>query len=66
MQRIVRYVQRECFGKMMQALSDSSPDALEDVINKLATHTANDKASCRLTFHTLSPTLHTSRQDALD
>ena len=42
MQRIVRYVQRECFGKMMQALSDSSPDALEDVINKLATHAAND------------------------
>ena len=42
MQRVVRYVQRECFGKMMQALPDFSPDTLEDLINKLATHTAND------------------------
>ena len=42
MQRIVRYVQRECFGKMMQAFCHSSPDALEDVINKFATHTTND------------------------
>ena len=42
MQKIVRYVQCEDFGKIMQGLSDSSSGNQEDVTNELATHTVND------------------------
>ena len=69
MQKIVRYVEHECFGKMMQVFSDSSPGALEDVINRLATHTANDserKYLADLRFYTLCSALNTSRRGPLD
>ena len=64
MLKLVKYVQRECFGGVMKALSEEgSPDSLDDVLNKLSSHATGDATKKNLmglrSIRCLRPYLHT-------
>ena len=42
LQRLTSYVQRECFGSVMEGLRENSPDSLEEIIKQLTGHATTD------------------------
>ena len=42
LQRLTSYVQRECFGSVMEGLRENSPDSLEEIIKLLTGHATTD------------------------
>ena len=48
LQQLAGYVQRECFGSVMEDLHENSPDSLEKIIKQLARHATTDTISRNL------------------